>query len=337
MQKGLAVFTAIWMSTAVLTGCGSNENDQTAKPSAPSAEAERKADPATPSQPTVTDSTPSVDDSWTLKLTSNCEQDGVAAENCVAYYGFTVQSNGVYKVGPGPQGQMREGKITDAELAELNTKLTVALTDEPPAPVTSPATVPTEQNPDSRLDSTQNDTDSSLGVIYTFHNESKIFVKTPKNTGSFSLASSEEDQGIQAAMQSLAGEYYPATFPSLCLEAVDAITAKYNSIQSCTTDADCTYLVNEQDRTVFRPNSLNQWFSTSSGRMIPALTVANSSSFDAAQNELNTLLGNADQVCTYYDDLTVKSQENGFVGRFDLAPVCEQNVCKVNPAALALQ
>jgi hypothetical protein len=55
---------------------------------------------------------------WKIQWTSQCA--GLRKEDCLGGYGFSVDSNGTYEVGPGPQGQLLTGKLSEEDLKSFH-------------------------------------------------------------------------------------------------------------------------------------------------------------------------------------------------------------------------
>ena len=63
---------------------------------------------------------------WQLTLKSACSN--AAQDQCLARYGFTVDADGNYQVGPGPQGQLRKGTLAESEFAALRSEIQSVIT-----------------------------------------------------------------------------------------------------------------------------------------------------------------------------------------------------------------
>src|ERR1700678_449390 len=71
-----------------------------------------------PAAPPTTTTSKDTGPAWTLTLKSQCA-DGTDATDCLAFYGFSVDADGQYKVGPSPANETREAVMQDADRTAL--------------------------------------------------------------------------------------------------------------------------------------------------------------------------------------------------------------------------
>jgi hypothetical protein len=144
---------------------------------------------------------------WRFKYVSRCAT--APAEKCNGAYGFAVNDEGGYEIGPGPDGQVLSGVIALDERRSL-----------------SELVVSTEQAPQTA--------------------SASCAPAGPAETGLWSgrkgaeKASCEPD--LEAAIKRLAFKYYPETFPNPCIDAALALERAYGPLQKCQADSDCAYL-----------------------------------------------------------------------------------------------
>jgi len=213
MRNGLLLITALMVGSAMI-GCSNSDAPTESK----------KTTPIGGGQGSL---------GWALKLQSKC-QDNIAPEYCIAGQGFTVKTDGQYEVGPGPNGQSKTGTISSEEL----TKLTAAL-----APVLSSG-VQTENHETLQVEENGEEPAQVSDDVLTLtrgSGNSEILAQVTANDLAFRTASSEQAKTLIKTLKSLATTYYPTPFPNTCSDSSAALHALYGTVQTCSTDADCSY------------------------------------------------------------------------------------------------
>jgi len=246
---------------------------------------------------------------WNLRLDSNCG-DFVEASQCIAKYGFSVQlTDGQYKVGPGPTGEMRSGKIADEELGSLKLALGNNLR----------ATGVSAEN-HATIDPVEAEDTISIaqegGIAETL-------AKTMGTDLTYKTQSADQAQGIIKVMKMLAEKYYQLPFPDTCLDQVESVRSLFASVQTCSTNADCGYV--DIDFTTLDLAAAS-YITTDDCKLVRPLVAANVNLLKSNQEKLldsyNRLSASCDS--RIYRDNCVASgfEPNG------AAAVCEQGRCK---------
>jgi hypothetical protein len=275
---------------------------------------------------------------WMLKQQSTCAE-GVAVESCKASQGFSVDAEGKFVVGPAANGKTLTGQITAEELASLKQAL-IAAEMIPAEGQASVSGVASEQrvemiSENKDVITLQLNGQDAKQVIQTNGTE-LVFLTTASEAQAIESAAGHA-QALQTALATLVETYYPETFPNLCMDKVEEITANlYPSFNACETDADCSY-VNYQDDSAI-PEGTHQFVITDNGDYLPPLIVANSSSLANAElgEKLRAAYENVNSVCGTFarPDFT---EMKGFYAD-QAAPVCaaraegQAKVCQVNPS-----
>ena len=295
MRKTLALIVALCVGSAI-GGCNSNSNNKDNKV-APPAEETR------------------VNPNWELKLQSKCAESVTAAQgNCVGEYGFTVLTDGHYKVGPGPKKEIREGTLTAEEMELLNKAL-------------APSLSITSAEPDNRQDIAAGDSDDTITLT---RGESNLNLLETKGTNLYyANASADDAKAIHDVVRKLALKYYALPFPEPCMDGASALETLYTSLQSCNADADCTYL---DDQFNVLPSSSPTPVITDDCTMVRSLSVANASlvaskrdTLIAQWNELSNSCGEKfrRQDCVQMTQFQPNNR----------APICSQGTCQVPQAS----
>ena len=312
MRNGLAVFTAVCLTSFSL-GCGSSNNNNPT-PQAPaqtgSAAGEKKAAVKT----------------WALQLQSKCGEE-VAAGECLAEHGFTVTSDGKWKTGKTPEGYERSGDISNEDLTALSGTLEKALKQSGQS-LKKLAAEDIDQPQTETTAQTVNAAQSEDVITLTEGSDNpKILVKALGGGITSSLNSEGEAKALHSAMRGLAERYYPRPFPDVCSDGGALLNTLINSAQACQTDADCTYVryftaVDAEDGGAIE---------TDKGTIINPISVANKSSLETNVDKLSSLFNDVEVACgdTFYRDDAFGSYK-AFVAN-GKAPVCKANVCQANP------
>ena len=75
-----------------------------------------------------------VSNDW-IRLRQQATCEAMQDEYCLGRYGFTIRRDGTFQAGPSAQGRKAEGRITPAELQELETLMASVSPDAPPGEV----------------------------------------------------------------------------------------------------------------------------------------------------------------------------------------------------------
>jgi hypothetical protein len=175
-----------------LWACGSGKTSSDAPvPVAPAALPER-ATPAPASGP-----------AWSLSFRAPCTS--ASPETCAGAYGFRVLSDGTFRIGPGPHGELLEGWLSGDDLRDLVASIT---------PSASSGTESAEST--SRA--------------------------CPDGSVCVSGGAARDEVAIKGTTAKLVARYYPDRFPGPCSDAAGALERIFASVRVCAKDADCTLL-----------------------------------------------------------------------------------------------
>ena len=297
MRKTLALIVALCVGSAI-GGCNSNSNNKDNKV-APPAEETR------------------VNPNWELKLQSKCAESVTAAQgNCVGEYGFTVLTDGHYKVGPGPKKEIREGTLTAEEMELLNKAL-------------APSLSITLAEPDNRQDIAAGESDDTITLT---RGESNLNLLETKGTNLYyANASADDAKAIHDVVRKLALKYYALPFPEPCMDGASTLQSFYTTLQSCNADADCTYL-DSQFKAM--PSSSTEWVITDDCMMVKPLAVANATLVASNMNKLIESWNELNTSCGEKFRRGECTQSVGFQPN-NRAPICSQGTCQAPPASSA--
>ncbi|MCM2322761.1 MAG: hypothetical protein NDJ90_05830 [Oligoflexia bacterium] len=258
---------------------------------------------------------------WTLTLNSACAS--YVDEYCVARHGFKATADGTFEIGPGPQGQVKTGKLEAEELAQLETLVRDL----------SGASALTGRDAESCVDFEEFVPDSQDRITFTRNGTELTLYRTEEARTCYQGLSRETNDQLHHAIRTLADKYYALPFPDTCAEAADAIHNRYAPVQGCATDNDCAYITESYE---VIPSSANQYVITDNCSMIPPLVVGNAKLVETAKAELLESLLAAQNVC---GQRIIRNDCLGIAG-FESslgAPVCQQGVCRVHPNATPLR
>jgi hypothetical protein len=253
---------------------------------------------------------------WELNYQATCMGTGAATDpsSCAGAYGFTVNADGTYQVGPGPRGEVIKGKLDHDDFTSLTT-LTSSL-------VGGNSVLSTEScnGGFSRAE------DYTLTLVK--HGKKKeVLNKKGANLCSLHLEA-QPAEDLHNEIIDLTEKYYTLPFPDACLEAAANVEALYPLVQKCSVNSDCGYLdLNFQpipaqgESTVYADNC-------SVVKSLPAANVA------SIRNQLGALQSALDQAQTICGARIVREDCPGIqTFSSSAAPaVCEHNQCRPNPS-----
>jgi hypothetical protein len=256
---------------------------------------------------------------WTLTLKSTCVD--AAQDQCVGKYGFSVSADGTYQVGPGPQGQLRTGKVTDSELELIKAKVENS---------TAPAA--NGENHEGDFAHVANDT-VSLARSGT---AARMLVRNEGPELTFTVQSTVDAHALHAAIRGLANGYYRLPFGNECGDAADKFAAAAESVQSCQTDMDCSYVRGNGSFSVIPPTSSEYVFAESCYAIKPML-VANTQLILGGEEKLAELYVSAQNICGEEFSMNAFGPTNlggnwcGVQQKLTAVPAtCQQNVCQAH-------
>jgi len=293
MRKTLALMMALCVGSAI-SGCNSNSNVKDNKVAPPAEEVR-------------------LNPNWELKLQSKCPEN-VPHESCLGDYGFTVLTNGHYQIGPGPKNEIREGTLTAEEMALLSVAIAPSL-------AANSAEADNHQN----IDAGESD---DVVTLTRGGSSLAVLLKTKGTDLYYANASADDAKAIHNVVRKLALKYYALPFPDTCIDGATTLQTLYTSLQSCTADADCTYL--DGSFNVIPSNSAD-WIITDDCSMLRPLTVANSTMVASNQDKLIESLNELRTSCGDKFQRQECTQQAGFQPN-NQAPICSQGTCQARPA-----
>jgi hypothetical protein len=204
---------------------------------------------------------------WQIDWTSECGTgDTIDIKSCVGAYGFSLQEDGAFDVGPGPNGQKHTGHLSTEDQGRIREELKNLSKEHGKLPECENALEPSTDQP-RHFALLQQEAEHDLRCV----------------------------DSIRALVHSLAIKYTPAAFPNPCTDAVWELGNLFDAIRECSSDADCEIL--DQD---FKPTSRpgSEPYSVATCEAVPELKVGNG--FRAVSWQLELILKReiAREVCT---------------------------------------
>lgn len=296
MRSALTAFTALCVGSLLTGGCN--------KSSAPI--------PNPPPAPTPM--------TWSLKLQSKCDgntaEDGsaITEDLCVARYGFSVLTDGKYQMGPGPQGELRTGNLTEDEKNKINAALASTLKAESLQP---------ESHQTIEGGGTNDIITLSRGA-----SSAAALIRTEGTDLTYLTQSAEQAKVLLDEMRKLAKVYYLTPFPDTCLDGANSVRNLFASMQTCATNTDCVYLDESFDR--LESNSGSE-LTTDNCTLIRPLTVANASLVETNKTKLTEAYNQVQTACAEKPEAIMRAgcNENTVFTLSGRMPVCQQGVCQI--------
>jgi hypothetical protein len=250
---------------------------------------------------------------WSLEYKASCAANSDLT-GCAGAYGFKINADGSYQVGPGPQGQTATGKLEAQDFSDLTLAAGGAIDG------TSVLSAESCNGYYGNVD------DYTLTLTKHGH-KAEVLHKTGDDLCSSKLGQ-EDAETLHNEILSLADKYYPIPFPDTCLDVAAEVQALYPSVAKCSKDADCGYL--SADYTPIPTDSESQvWVDNCS--VVKPLPAANLNSLQAGLAQLQTALEHAQQVCGQRIARAGCTTPTSFASTAAPA-VCQQGVCRVNPS-----
>jgi hypothetical protein len=310
MRKAVVIFSALCIGTA-LVGC-TKSNTHSAE----------KTTPITVTKvPGPVIIKPAVEATWELKLSSVCPES-TEAKNCVGKYGFSVDQDGKYKVGPGPNKELRTGQLTEEEKAAVKALFDTLLTS---------STAEAENH-----DSTEEGNNSDSSEVITLsqvsdHSESsnanateRTLVKKEGTDLTLLTQSADVAKQTYTLVHQLAENYYPLPFPEPCVDGANLAKTFFTSMLDCKVDSDCAYIDSEYKAFVPEASTL---ITTDSCSLVPTLYVGNASLIQTNKEALNTYTTDLETGCpahfTRENCTPMQFQANNAV------PACVAGACQL--------
>jgi hypothetical protein len=318
MSAKVKLFTL--MISLILASCGSNSNQTENQ------DTHQNPDTKKPAQPTLELARPRPQRTWKLTYSSKCKK--APNEECIGAYGFTAKSDGTFQIGPGPDGQILTGDLSDEEVAEIRDQLTHI-----PLPDTQHRT---SRNPSLNRDTDTSSTEkcvhgelSSIDRTIEINYQSAPIIRIQTDFDQFCFRSVPEDSAheIEKIATNIINKYHPSKFPNECINASNSFEDYYKKIQICEKDSDCTYIGSN-----FLPITLeeSQDFIADDCSFIKPLIVANHFGAVSNQLELLTLHDLASQVCRN-EEKRMGCKEVKRLKPVKISPLCIKSRCVVHP------
>jgi hypothetical protein len=276
---------------ALVSGCNSNNSNQSAAAPAPTQNAL----------------------AWTLAYNSQCTAD-VPDDQCVAKYGFSINSDGTTFTGPSASGRLKPGKkLTADEVKSVQNALTQA-----------GGLAALESNrSESTVDQDPADTQDTITLIK--HGKKIVLAQSNSTKFTFRGTNADSSKALYQSVMALAVQYYVA--PTPCQEAADDFVASYTTLQTCHTDSDCAYINSNYDP--IPPETSPEFVATDDCTVITPMSVGNRELVIHATDELQTGYTKVSVAC---DDHLYRAGciSPTYFPSSALAPVCKQNHCQAN-------
>jgi hypothetical protein len=250
---------------------------------------------------------------WTLKFKATCPET-VEDAQCIGKYGFSVSSDGHFEAGSAT-GAGPSGTIKEEELIALNNAMSSALSLQS-----------YELKGHETVEETGNEETVSISKA---SGADQVLIQLSGSELSYGLNNAADAQGLLQTLRLIAEGHYS---PSQCEEMTTALKALYSQMQTCSVDADCSYI--DGGLEVVAPSS-NQWMPLDSCMTANPLSVGNATLVAASKDKLEKAAQDYQSACaaTYLkEDCT----PTGFTLNGQPS-VCSAGKCKPSPSQLSGQ
>ncbi len=263
---------------------------------------------------------------WSLKLSSKCA-NSVSVADCIGYYGFSVDQQGHYQVGPGPAGEVRSGNLKAEDLQSLSALLKNTVNDGG-AGGGSLSLLGSEEHVSMEAAATSED----LVTISNSSAEPQKLIRTSGLDLYFTLKSPDEAKALYAGIRKLAEVYYaPMPFPDACEDGINSLQNLTANLTSCKQDSDCGYFDNTLK--LVAPDAQAFLEVDNCARVLP-VSVANIEAMKTNKTKFEESWSQVIQACGEKLRRTDCTERTGF-SLNKVAASCQQGVCKA-PSSLAV-
>lgn len=305
----LSLVVAIAGGLTLLTGCTKSlpiKPEQAIPVPPPSSET-----PAT----SIIDTPAPVDSSWTLRLKSECGDTD--RTQCIAGYGFSVDHDGQYALGPGPQGEIRKGSLSQEEIQQ-----TRAIMDN--LQLSGARSLFQGHSETCVGRESQSDLDS---VTLIQNNQERLLTQSRSDRFCYALEALTDAEALQEHLRKLSRKYYSTPFPDACLDLASKIEQEYTALLSCTVDTDCAYV--DVSYSPVAENEI-QFIYTDMCSVLKPLAVANRALLSTSSENLVSSRERLRDTCGERIVRESCAAIDGFQAS-EAPPVCEVGVCRTNP------
>lgn len=262
---------------------------------------------------------------WKLKFKAKCAE-GVSAADCIGYYGFTIDQEGQYQVGPGPGGEVRSGSLKAEEKTAFLSLLKNAIGNN--AEGGGLSLLSSEEHINLENATTSED----LITLAGSDTEEQKLVRAAGTDLYFTLKSADDAKNLYNGFKQLTATYYSAPFPDACEDGINALQGLVAKVTSCAQDTDCGYF--DQAFNPIAANAAQAFVMVDNCSRVSSAGVANTASIKENQTKLLESWGQVIQACGLNLKRADCTQQTGFFTN-NAAAVCQQGVCKA-PGSLAI-
>ena len=142
---------------------------------------------------------------------------------------YSVGADGLYRIGPGPEGQLLSGKLPSDEFAEIEKAYLES------------ASTANSHSGDSACVTASSDTDDTVTYVPRI-GDSKEWLKTTSKSQCIRLASAEAAQKLLQLLRRSAQLHYPIPFPDDACDGANAsLESLYGFVRKCEKPSDCVF------------------------------------------------------------------------------------------------
>jgi hypothetical protein len=248
---------------------------------------------------------------WTLKYQAKCPEE-IDASACIGAFGFAIEKNGDYTVGPDQKGQIRSGKLSEAEISSIASTLNSTI---------SQSSARAEAH-----ETIEEPTENEITISFMRGNGApENLVKTAGTDFYYQTQSFEEAKSLLTAVSNLATQY-ASNFPDNCKDGAMALQLLMNDVQKCNVDSDCAYL--DSSFGVLAADS-NETVVTDDCSIVKPLVLGNAELVRASASKITESLDAVRGAC---GDKMIREEEGCTMKTLNLSgakPSCDGGMCKL--------
>ncbi len=250
---------------------------------------------------------------WKLHYENRCAEP----ERCLGGYGFTLQEDGSFQAGPGPNQEVWNGHLNGDELATLQAGIQ-----------SLEAGVQARTNPDPECQSSIQLADEREVIEVSRAGMGREWISTRAGQLCHITADGSQAAAFHQSVLRVLRNHYPTPFPSACITASQNAKALIAPSLRCSQDSDCTYLDPSGE---IIPAGTVGYVAIDQCTWTPTIPVVNREVWSGAQRSVLASLQVAKAAC---GSSVFRSGCPGLIGgQSDRgAPACVQGACQVSPA-----
>lgn len=256
---------------------------------------------------------PAIASTWKLRYENRCAEP----ERCLGGYGFHLQEDGSFQVGPGPNQELWTGHLNSEELRAIQAGIQGLESGVQTRALQEPECLSSIQLADERE-----------VIEVSRAGTAREWITTRAGQLCHITADGSQAAAFHQSVLRILRNHYPSPFPSACVSASQNLKAQIAPSLRCAQDSDCTYLDPSGEMI---PAGTVGYVAIDQCTWLPTLPVVNREIWSSQQRSVLAAIQAAKGSC---GAAVFRSGCPGLIGgQSDRgAPTCVQGSCQVSSA-----